>query len=1172
MRRIIRPTLALVAMLITAVTFVISSCEDDNNGVVPENKTPTAPTGQVSDITFYTADITGKLELSKDELKQSEFGLLLSTSDDVMAVNSTKYPIKKFDKDYSFILSLDGLDSVTTYYYRSYIYFEGNYFYSDVQEFTTKSPLDIIQTGNIESDSCTVKTFINSKNLLDHIQQYGISYGLNKLPLVATDSTVTTNAIGSDGRFTLKMRNIPFDTIVNYRAYVRVNNVDYYGPTLQFQGNTVRTGIINVSDYTVKSHLKINDGYKELGVCYGMDSIPEIFDQKVSTTALNDSNDFKLKLVNIPFDTIVYYRAYALTGDSVYYGSINSFGGNTVTTGIIDTITFQVQSSVRFNDGISEYGVCYSNSEMPVTFDKKVSVQQLDSAGCYTLSLTNIPFGTVYYRSYVIKDDIAYYGDIRKFEGNSITTGYFNAESLKAQSVLRFSNSYDNPELGFCYSNNQEPTIADKHVLTTISDTTCTYELLLRNMPFGTVYYRAYMMYDGFPVYGEIKQIEGNAVTTSTFIDNTLTANSNIKYSIGYDELNIGVCYSNNTTPTINDKVITANSVDSLNSYALQLTEVPFGKVYYRSFMMYDGVPQYGDVKSFEGNSITTASFNESTFIANSKIKFSVGYKNLNLGVCYSTNELPSINDKKVTTTSVDTLNSFALQLIEIPFGKVYYRSYMMYDGSPQYGEVKSFEGNAITTGTFIDSSFVANASLSFSTGYKELDLGICYGTSEQPTIDDKKVSTSNVDSLNSFALRLTEIPFGRVYYRSYVMYNGMPQYGEIKSFDGNEITTGVYSEDSTTVMSFLKFSQGYNSLDIGVCYSTNEQPTINDYKVSTNTISTNNSCELKIIPLPFGKFYYRSYMMLDGVAHYGEIKSGIGNDVITGDYDQQSLSITSHIKNKGEYNHFTYGICYRDGINPTVDFGLTVEAMELDSNNDYTLMLTNIPVGDSVYYRSFVIWDGNTYYGGQKSFKKKCVAEAVELGLSVKWASFNVGADFPFEYGLYYAWGETDPKADYSFYTYKWCNDYSYALTKYNTSSSSGIVDDKTALDPEDDVAHVKWGGNWRMPTKAELDDLRDKCTWTWYDSGNTEFNGVAGYKVTSNIEGYTDRFIFLPAAGYFSDTTLHYVGESGRYWSSTLYTDSTERSGGIQFFKGYFGTGYLQRRYGFTVRPVCP
>ena len=147
--------------------------------------------------------------------------------------------------------------------------------------------------------------------------------------------------------------------------------------------------------------------------------------------------------------------------------------------------------------------------------------------------------------------------------------------------------------------------------------------------------------------------------------------------------------------------------------------------------------------------------------------------------------------------------------------------------------------------------------------------------------------------------------------------------------------------------------------------------------------------------------------------------------------------------------------------------------------------------------------------------------------------------------------------------------------MTKYCNKSdygNNGFTDTKTTLDPEDDVAYVQWGGTWRMPTKAEQDDLRNKCTWTWYGSGNTEFNGVAGYKVTSKIEGYTDRSIFLPAAGYRDDTRLYGVGSYGLYWFSSLFTDSPDGACYI-FFDSSGVNAYLSSRYGGRfVRPVCP
>ena len=198
---------------------------------------------------------------------------------------------------------------------------------------------------------------------------------------------------------------------------------------------------------------------------------------------------------------------------------------------------------------------------------------------------------------------------------------------------------------------------------------------------------------------------------------------------------------------------------------------------------------------------------------------------------------------------------------------------------------------------------------------------------------------------------------------------------------------------------------------------------------------------------------------------------------------------------------------------------------------------------------------------------------EYVDLGLSVNWATYNVGAMKPEDYGNYYAWGETEPKTDYGLSTYKWHNSSSNALTKYNTKNSYGIVDNKITLDAADDVAHVKWGGSWRMPTKAEQEELCKNCTWTWYDSGNSDFNGVAGYKVTSNKRGYTDRFIFLPAAGYHNAENLDYVGFLGYYWSSSLCAGTPSWAWLVNFISDSHGTYFdLSRSNGQSVRPVCP
>lgn len=192
---------------------------------------------------------------------------------------------------------------------------------------------------------------------------------------------------------------------------------------------------------------------------------------------------------------------------------------------------------------------------------------------------------------------------------------------------------------------------------------------------------------------------------------------------------------------------------------------------------------------------------------------------------------------------------------------------------------------------------------------------------------------------------------------------------------------------------------------------------------------------------------------------------------------------------------------------------------------------------------------------------------EAVDLGLSVKWSSTNLGATSPSDYGDYFAWGETEPKDNYSWATYKLCNGSSSTLTKYNNSSSYGIVDNKTEFkdyDYEDDAARQALGGKWRMPTDAEWTDLRTKCTWTW--TTNYNGTGVEGRIVTAS----NGNSIFLPAAGYRYDTGLDDAGSVGYFWSSSLYTDGPFDAWAVYFGSGSVRGGSTYRFYGFSVRPV--
>ena len=232
-----------------------------------------------------------------------------------------------------------------------------------------------------------------------------------------------------------------------------------------------------------------------------------------------------------------------------------------------------------------------------------------------------------------------------------------------------------------------------------------------------------------------------------------------------------------------------------------------------------------------------------------------------------------------------------------------------------------------------------------------------------------------------------------------------------------------------------------------------------------------------------------------------------------------------------------------------------------------------------------FVKWsDGNTENPRTLTMTENLTLTAefdyayVDLGLpsGLKWATCNVGADSVHHYGNYYAWGEVEPKEVYSWSTYKFMdssiND-KKGINKYTVadgqtegvwydSEGNFIGDNKTTLEKEDDAAAVNMGGSWRMPTSAEQDELRTKCTWTW-----TTLNGVNGY----NIVGSNGNSIFLPVAGRRYDSDLSSAGSYGFYWSSSLYRYHYSSIADVLYlFSDNMIWNYFDRYYGQSVRGV--
>ena len=312
-----------------------------------------------------------------------------------------------------------------------------------------------------------------------------------------------------------------------------------------------------------------------------------------------------------------------------------------------------------------------------------------------------------------------------------------------------------------------------------------------------------------------------------------------------------------------------------------------------------------------------------------------------------------------------------------------------------------------------------------------------------------------------------------------------------------------------------------------------------------SSSLITNNTVFALILSFDSGA----SIRVNDGYARY----YGLSVRPVFGDFiavESLSLNKSSLSIKVGESSQLSATFSPSTATVKTVSWSSSnTSVATVDSNGQIT--------GVSAGTATITAWSSD----GKKSANCKVTVEheSVDLGLSVKWATCNVGADTPEEYGNYFAWGETLPKSNYDWSTYKWCNGSSNSLTKYCNN------DNKTVLDLEDDAARVIWGGSWRMPTDEEWTELRDNCTWTW-----TTQNGVNGYRVTSKKTGYTDKSIFIPAAGYRYDSHLSNLGSYGHYWSSSMSTGYPSTAWKVYFNSGYIYRDDNYRNRGFSVRPV--
>ncbi len=776
-----------------------------------------------------------------------------------------------------FVSLLSDLQENTTYYIRAYATNSTSTEYGEEKSFTTLDGLARVKTDsltNITATSCMAYGAVLADCDIP-VTERGFCYSTTQYPTIDNKHVAVNKGLGT---FHATLSDLEYATTYYVRAYATNATATVYD-SLQLEVTTLSglptvvtdSAVTNIGSVKASCHGEVTDDgtltVTARGICYGTE--PQLTINDTHTEEGRGKGKFTSNLKNLKDSTVYYYRAYATTDAGTAYGKEYSFmTKNGIPVVVLDKLGDPTANSITCKgnvtgDGgvtVTERGFCYSLTQYPTIDDKHVAIG--NGMGEFSGSLTGLAINTKYYvRAYAVNSLGVGYSAQQSFTTQNglpiVTTAVptSTATTINAGGEVTANGGYPVTERGICYSTtNSEPTIADQKVISGKGNGV--FNLSIPDLTAATTYYlRAYATNENGTAYGEAKTIDtknGVAVVKVGKVTNVTAISATDSVTVtdagGSTLKSCGICWSTTPNPTIeNNNVAGGNQLNT--AYSCNMTELsPSTKYYVRAYAITEIATSYSEQVTFNtvsglpvvttGTPTTTAT----SITAKGEVTDNGGYNVTERGFCYSlTNSEPTLNDTKVVSGSGN--GSFNASITDLTAATTYYvRAYATNSIGTSYGKAVSVttkDGKSSVTASEATNITALSATVSVTVsdagGAILQSCGICWATTENPTIDNNKAVAEGKQLKTAYSCNMTELAPNTTYYvRAYAVTDIATAYSEQIKFSTVSglpvVITGEATPAATSIVATGEVTDngGYNVTERGICYSaTNSEPTM---------------------------------------------------------------------------------------------------------------------------------------------------------------------------------------------------------------------------------------------------------------------------------------------------------------------------------------------------------